>query len=263
MQTTTNIVYAHTPNTDSRLQSLDIYAPNTPEPSPLMVWIHGGGWMASDKQKDVEHKARFFTQLGYLFVSVNYRLSPKVQHPAHTQDAAQSIHWLHQNAADYGGDPHKMALMGHSSGGHIVALLGSNARFLLQAGLDPKIIRGVLVIDGVGFNVQSRMSHQNRSFSRMYAQAFGSNEADWIDASPILHVGDFTYTPPYLMLCADYRPQAPVAAQAFLEALHQANLLGEVITIPDKDHGSINEDIGKPEETINGHIERFLRESFS
>ena len=93
-------------------------------------------------------------------------------------------------------------------------------------------------------------------------QAFGSDEADGIDASPILHVGAFTYTPPYLMLCADYRPQVPVAAQAFLDALEQANLSGEVISIPNKDHGSINEDIGKPEEAINGHIERFLRECF-
>ena len=263
MQITPDVLYVNAPEAEPNLQSLDIYSPDSSDtPCPVIVWVHGGGWMTSDKQKHIEHKAAFFTQLGYVFVSVNYRLSPDVHHPAHTQDVAQSIVWLHQNVANHGGDPSRLLLMGHSAGGHIVSLLGTNARFLLEAGIDPQIILGILVIDGVGFDVQSRMKRQQQSFSHMYTQAFGSHEEGWQDASPVLHIGTHTYTPRYLMLCADHSNHAPVAAQIFWEALKEANLQADVTTISNKDHGTINEDIGKYKEVINMIIEDFLKECF-
>lgn len=263
MQITHDVLYVNIPDAEPNLQSLDIYSPDAPQNlCPVVVWVHGGGWMASDKQKHVEDKATFFTQLGYVFASVNYRLSPDVHHPAHTQDVAQSIAWLQQNVANYGGDPKRIILMGHSAGGHIVSLLGTNARFLLELGLDPQVIKGILVIDGVGFDVQARMRSQKQGFSRMYTQAFGSHEEDWQDASPILHIGTHSYTPRYLMLCADHSNHAPVAAQIFWEALKEANLQAEVTSISNKDHSTINEDIGKYKEVINMVIEDFLKECF-
>ena len=263
MRTTTNVLYVQKPDADPNLQALDIYSPDeVKEPHPVVLWVHGGGWMASDKQKEVADKASFFTELGYVFVSVNYRLSPDVQHPAHTQDVAQSIAWVHQNIASYSGNPEQIMLMGHSAGGHIVALLGTNARFLLELGLNPEIIRGVLVVDGVGFDVESRMRRQQKSFSRMYTQAFGSHEEDWADASPVLHVGMHSYSPRFLMLCADHSNQAPVAAHIFCEALDAAKIPAQVTIISNKDHGTINSDIGKYKEVINMVIEDFMKECF-
>lgn len=263
MRTTTNVLYVQQPNADPNLQSLDIYSPDDSKNShPVVLWVHGGGWMVGDKQKDVADKATFFTQLGYVFVSVNYRLSPDIQHPAHTQDVAQSIAWLHQNIASYSGNPKQFMLMGHSAGGHIVALLATNARFLLELGLDPQIIRGVLVVDGVGFDVESRMRRLQKSFSRMYTQTFGSNADDWADASPVLHVGTHNYSPRFLLLCADHSNHAPVAAHIFSEALKAAKISAQVTTISNKDHGTINEDIGKYKEVINMVIEDFLKECF-
>lgn len=263
MRISTNIIYTANPGANPLLQSLDIYAPDqTPKPCPVVAWVHGGGWLTGDKTKDVEHKASFFTQLGYIFVSINYRLSPDVAHPAHAQDVAQSIAWLHNQVINYGGDPQKMVLMGHSSGGHIVSLLGTNARFLLELGIDVQIIRGVLVIDGVGFDVQARMERLQKSFSQMYAQAFGSNPEDWRDASPIHFIGTHKYTPRYLMLCADHSNHAPVAAQMFWEMLKESNITAEVTTISNKDHSTINEDIGKHKEVINMVIQDFLKECF-
>lgn len=263
MKTIPNILYISSPNADPKRQSLDIYTPDSVDkPCPIILWVHGGGWMAGDKQKDVTHKSSFFTQLGYIFASVNYRLSPDAIHPMHTQDIAGSIAWIHQNIQDYGGDPKKIILMGHSAGGHIVSLLGTNARFLLELGLDPQIVRGIVVVDGVGFDVQSRMARLQQSFSRMYTQAFGSNADTWRDASPILHVGIHHYTPPFLLLCADHSHHAPVAAQIFWEVLKAANLNAEVTTVSNKDHGTINEDIGKHKEVINMVIEDFLKVCF-
>ena len=263
MRISTNIVYTANPGNNPQLQSLDIYAPDQSEvPCPVIVWVHGGGWLAGDKQKEVAEKATFFTELGCIFASVNYRLSPDVSHPAHTQDVAQSIAWLHNQAVNYGGNPQKIMLMGHSAGGHIVSLLGTNARFLLELGIDPQIIRGILVVDGVGFDVQARMERLPQSFSRMYAQAFGSNPEDWRDASPIHFIGTHKYTPRYLMLCADHSHHAPVAAQMFSEALQEYNVVAEVTTISNKDHSTINEDIGKHKEVINMVIQDFLKECF-
>lgn len=263
MRTTTNVLYVQKTDADPNLQALDIYSPDeVQDTQPVVLWVHGGGWMASDKQKEVADKASFFIGLGYVFVSVNYRLSPDVQHPAHTQDVAQSIAWVHQNISSYGGNPEQIMLMGHSAGGHIVALLGTNARFLLELGLNPEIIRGVLVIDGVGFDVESRMRRQQKSFSRMYTQAFGSHEEDWADASPVLHVGTHSYSPRFLMLCADHSNHAPVAAHIFCEALGAAKVPAQVTTVSNKDHGTINSDIGKYKEVINMVIEDFMKECF-
>ena len=85
-------------------QQLDVYAPTKGKKLPVVVWTHGGGWQAGDK-KDVSKKPHVFTDKGFVFVSINYRLLPDVTIKQMAGDVAKAIHWVHDHAKDYGGDP--------------------------------------------------------------------------------------------------------------------------------------------------------------
>jgi len=95
----TNIPYATVNGVDPNLLSLDIYAPSGAKDLPVMLMIHGGGWANGDKANpDVGiNKVDYFTAQGTIYVSINYRLSPDVQHPAHVQDVAAAVSWVLEN----------------------------------------------------------------------------------------------------------------------------------------------------------------------
>src|SRR6188768_3119365 len=82
-----NIKYASYPKSDPKLNMLDVYMPKKGSNSPVLIWIHGGAFAYGDKEY-VQEKAEYFTKKGYVFISINYRLSPKVTHPTHAQDVS-------------------------------------------------------------------------------------------------------------------------------------------------------------------------------
>lgn len=104
---------------------LDLYLPSPArEPLPVVVYIHGGGWLGGDKASGpdfVEH----FANDGYAMASINYRLAREAVFPAQLTDVQNAIRWLRANAATYGLDPDRIALWGSSSGGHLAALAGT------------------------------------------------------------------------------------------------------------------------------------------
>ncbi len=97
-----------------KLKKLDLYIPLKAKELPVVIWIHGGGWQVGDKS-EVHIKPKFFNGLGYIFVSVNYRLLPDVEMQTIVNDVAESIGWVHQNISDHGGDPSRLLIMGHSA----------------------------------------------------------------------------------------------------------------------------------------------------
>jgi acetyl esterase/lipase len=93
LQVTRDVVYVNRPD-NPKLQSLDIYAPKTDTPKPVMIYIHGGGWHKGDKEPGSEEKAKLLATQGWMLVSINYRLSPAITHPAHVQDVAAAVAWI-------------------------------------------------------------------------------------------------------------------------------------------------------------------------
>src|SRR5687767_4630516 len=85
-----NIKYASHPKSDPKLNMLDVYMPKKGSNSPVLIWVHGGAFAYGDKEY-VQEKAEYFTNKGYVFISINYRLSPKVVHPTHVQDVSDAI----------------------------------------------------------------------------------------------------------------------------------------------------------------------------
>jgi acetyl esterase/lipase len=107
-------------------QQLDLYMPTNQKNVPLVVFIHGGGWEHGDKFGDSLNPNNL--QLlwdGYAMASVNYRLAPAAIWPAQIQDCKAAIRWLRANAHKYGYDANRIAVMGESAGGQLVAMLGT------------------------------------------------------------------------------------------------------------------------------------------
>ncbi len=112
----------HYAEVDGKPLLLDLYLPEKPEGSPLVVWVHGGGWKSGSKQKCY---VKWLSNFGYTVASINYRLVDVAKWPAQLHDCKGAIRWLRANAKTYGYNPDCVIAAGASAGGHLVALLGT------------------------------------------------------------------------------------------------------------------------------------------
>jgi acetyl esterase/lipase len=129
-------------------QRLDVYRPAHAAPRvPVIVFWYGGSWTQGSRQ-DYRFVGAALAGLGYVVVIPDYRLYPTVRFPQFLADAAHAVAWVERHAADYGGDPHRIVLMGHSAGAHMAAMLALNDTYLLKAGADPKDLRALIGLSG-------------------------------------------------------------------------------------------------------------------
>jgi acetyl esterase/lipase len=118
---------------------LDIYKPIGKKNTPVIVWFHGGGLTGGTKSIPKE-----LLDYGYLIVSVEYRLSPKVKAPGYIEDAAAGTAWVFQNIATYGGNTQQIFLSGHSAGGYLDLMIGLENKWLAKYGISTNSIAGLL-----------------------------------------------------------------------------------------------------------------------
>lgn len=142
------------PYGDHERQVLDVFAPKDAKNLPVVFWIHGGGWQQGDKS-DVQIKPKIFNDKGLVFVSTNYRLLPNVEMETIFRDIAKSIRWVHDHIAEYGGDPNRLLVMGHSAVAQLAALMCIDDRYLKSEGLSLAIIKGCVPVDGDTYDVPS------------------------------------------------------------------------------------------------------------
>lgn len=244
-----DIQYTTQPDSPLRLNQLDIYTPGGKGPHPVLVFIHGGSWVLGDK-RNVGNKPEAFTGAGYVFVSINYRLSPAVQHPAHAQDCGAAVAWIHENIAAYGGDPKRIYVMGHSAGAHLAALISTDESYLKAAGCPLSAIRAAIVLDGGGYDIPAMVSSGEPLAKGRYERAFGKSEAVWKNASPISHVAKDKQIPPFLLVHAGGRLASRLQADELGSRLKEAGVKAELFDAPNKNHITLNRDIGgKGDET--------------
>jgi len=108
-----------------RRHRLDVYRSRLapPEKAPVMVYIHGGGWVIGDKREQGKPMMYELVARGWVCVAINYRLSPKATWPDHIVDAKRAVAWVKEHIEEFGGDPAFVAVSGGSAGGHLCALL--------------------------------------------------------------------------------------------------------------------------------------------
>ncbi|HSZ36400.1 MAG TPA: alpha/beta hydrolase [Acidimicrobiales bacterium] len=126
VQATSNIDYS---GDGSKRHRLDVYRSRLVprEHAPVMVYVHGGGWVIGDKREQGKPMMFELVARGWVCVAINYRLSPKASWPDHVVDVKQALAWVKHHIAEYGGDPGFIAISGGSAGGHLCALAALTA----------------------------------------------------------------------------------------------------------------------------------------
>ena len=131
-------------------QKLDVYVPAKAMAGarlPVVVFFYGGGWVAGERA-EYGFAARAFAARGYVAIVPDYRLVPGVRFPAFIQDGALAVKWARDHAAEFGGDPGRIAVSGHSAGSYIAAMLALDRHYLSDVGVDPRIIRAAALLSG-------------------------------------------------------------------------------------------------------------------
>lgn len=253
-----NIAYHAQDGVSPRLLSLDVYAPAKAQQLPVVVFIHGGGWRQGDKAQAVD-KGRFFAERGALLVSVNYRLSPRVQHPTHIEDVIRALAWVKAEIAAYGGDPHRIAVMGHSAGAHLAALAGVDTSRLQMAGLTPRDLKAVVCLDGAGYDIAWQVEELGSGRAGvLYRNAFGNRKEDWNDASPVVQAETAKHVPCYLLLHVGGREDSRRQSERLADAVRAAGGKAAVVAAPGKTHATINREIGRPNDPVTAIVLRVL-----
>ena len=265
MKTTRGVRYHADEVADPERLSLDVYAPGTAVPEgskgrPVMLFVHGGGWTFGDKEH-VGRKPKYFTDAGWVFVATNYRFVPEGRHPVNVEDVARAVAWTRKNVAGHSGDPDSIFLMGHSAGAHLAALVATDGRHLAKAGESLDAVRGVVLLDGAGYDVPWRMENPGgKSLEALYRRAFGDDEELWIDASPVTHVKKDVGIPPFLVTYVASRLDAGIAARRLVATLRRADVRADIYPARGKTHATINRELGMPDDAVTLQMLAFLTE---
>jgi arylformamidase len=239
-----NVAYGADP-----LQKMDIYIPAGVKRAPVIFMVHGGGWQHGDKTANdvVTNKVAYFLPHGFVFVSINYRLSPAVTPVQEAQDVASALAYFQKNAATYKASASNIVLMGHSAGGNLVTLVAAVSSYLTQ--VHAQAVLGTVVLDSGAYDVPEVMARSQ--VLPQYAQVFGKNVALEQQASPTLAID--THPAPMLLVCDSKRVHDCDDAKAFA-----AKTAGSASIYPIAlRHGDINLDVGLPN-ALTARIAQFL-----
>jgi acetyl esterase/lipase len=243
-------------------QTLDVYAPAEGKGHPVVFWIHGGGWQVGDK-RDADVKPQALTDRGYVFVSTNYRLFPKATIGEMAGDVAKAIRWTRDHAAEFGGDPAKFFVTGHSAGAQLAALVCIDGRYLEAEGMKLSAIKGCIPVDGDTFDVPVQVATVEDKRAKSYRTKFGDG-ASQKDLSPISHVAKGKGIPPVLILHVAGHPETGAQSRSLVEALRLAEVEAAAYPAEGKAHVSINADLGTPGDLATkamlDFIERHLKD---
>lgn len=232
-------------------QTLDLYRPTKATRAPILIMVHGGGWWRGDKANPavVDNKVGHWIPEGYILASVNYRTVPKADPLAQAADVAEAVAFVQAHAGEWGGDPARVVLMGHSAGAHLVVLLAAAPQLAARAGVEPWL--GTIALDSAAYDVVKIMRSRHLD---LYDRAFGTDEQLWRAASPTLRLD--RAPAPLLLACSTRRVDACPQAEAF--AAKVRSMHGRAAILPlDMTHGDINGLLGTGGE-YTGQVDAFL-----
>ncbi|MEJ7591761.1 MAG: alpha/beta hydrolase [Planctomycetaceae bacterium] len=246
-------------------QVLDVYAPPEAKNLPVVFWIHGGGWQEGDKTS-VQLKPKAFVDKGFVFVSTNYRLLPDVEMETIFRDIAKSMHWVHDHIAEYGGDPNRILVMGHSAGAQLAALICIDDRYLKAEGLSLAGIKGCVPVDGDTYDVPAiietaetrcRVHHQPQA-KIGHREKFGNDPAKHLDYSAVTHVAKGKGIPQFLILFVADHPDTSAQAQRLSAVLNGSGISATLFGGKETTHTRINENLGQPDDPATIALFQFV-----
>lgn len=232
-----NITYLTANNFDAKL---DVYSRmDASEPQPTLIWIHGGGWTGGNKESQIFSLLPYM-EMGWNVVNVEYRLARVSLAPAAVEDCLCALRWVIGNAKQYGFDTNKLVVSGGSAGGHLAL---TTAMIPASAGLDRQCpgteqLKVAAVVDWYGItDVADLLDGVN---IKTYAVQWLGSMPNRVDVAK--RVSPLTYVrsglPPIISIQGDADPVVPYSHSVRLQqALKQAGVDGELVTIPGGKHG--------------------------
>ena len=218
---------------DDKRHRLDLYRRRDLAPharAPVLLQIHGGGWVIGDKRQQAQPLMRHLAARGWVCVAANYRRSPRATFPDHLVDCKRALAWIREHVAEHGGDPEFVAVTGGSAGGHLaslVALTANDARW--QPGFESVDTRVAACVSMYGvYDFLDRHGVRGRASLRPFLQRFvmKCSPAEcrdlWEAASPIAQV--HADAPPFFVVHGGHDTLAWVEdARWFVEALREVS----------------------------------------
>jgi acetyl esterase/lipase len=237
-------------------QRLDLFLP-TGTNWPVFIFVHGGNWDAGDKDLRVGgadvygNIGRFYATRGVGVAVINYRLQPTVNWREQVADVAAATAWVHTHIAEYGGNPNRIFLGGHSAGAQLachVALLSS------------LVISGVISVSGAGLDVADQKTYDLGAKRAYYADRFGNDSPRKIwarEASPITYIT--SNAPPFLILYAAGESRAlQRQSQRLREVLENEHVSSRLIVVPGQSHARIVLTLSRTDRTAADAILHFI-----
>ena len=223
---------------------LRLYRPaGVAQPSPVLVYYHGGGWVIGDLDThDVVCRA-LAVQANCAVVAVDYRMGPEHRFPAAVDDCLAATLWLHQQAGKLGLDPHRFALGGDSAGGNLAAVMALALRdgastlqpklqLLIYPATDMRLLSPSHTHNGQGY----MLTRDSITYFRGHYIADEAEHHDW-RASPLLHP-NLADLPPALVLTAGFDPLRDEGLQ-YADALSAAGVPTQYLCFERQIHGFI------------------------
>lgn len=261
MRVERDIAYAE-PRNERNL--LDIYKPAAGSNRPVVVWVHGGGWMRGSKDS-MDHKPAAFVERGFVFVPVNYRFIPDVTMEVIVRDVAKSVGRVHRNIARHGGDPGRIFLMGHSAGAQLAALLCTDSRYIEAEGVPRASLKGCVPVDGDTYDVPLQVATataRRKSLNQPppkwgHPEKFG-NLAQQRELSAVNHVAPNRGIPPFLILHVADHTDTTAQAYRLWAALDQAGIPATIFGAEGSDHSKLDRDLGAQGDPATQALYEFL-----
>ena len=233
-------------------QRFDVYVPRGARNAPVVLMVHGGAWRTGDKRSRgvVGRKVERWSRAGIVVISVNYRMLPKTDPVEQARDVARALAAAQGRLSEWGGDPTRVVLMGHSAGAHLVALLDANPALATSLGARPWL--GTVILDSAALDVEQTMTLPHLP---LYTKAFGSDRAYWREVSPQHQLS--AGAKPMLLVCSSRRRDSCAAATRLAAKAATLKVRAEVLPVP-KSHAAIDAELGAPGEYTDA-VETFLR----
>ncbi len=206
-------------------QRLDLFLPDTSSPR-LLLFVHAGAWQGGDKEQ-YHALGELLSGFGYAVALPNHRLAPEYPYPAAIEDVAAATASVLHTCAESGIQSEGILLGGHSSGGHLAALLAVHPRYQPEAS-----VAGVIAISGV-YDLPPYFE-----LGGYLGPVFGTDPRVWEDASPLRHLAPGA--PPFFLAHAEHDyPGAGEQAEAMASGLQRCGGHAKVTRVPGRNHVTI------------------------
>jgi acetyl esterase/lipase len=248
------------PFSDRSDVTLDLFSPEEGDRHPVLIFVHGGGWNSYDKELFTPVAMQLLPQ-EMVVVIPDYTLYPGANYVQMAREVADATAWVLENIEQYGGDPARVFLSGHSAGAHLSGLVAYDSTWLAETGHSPDELRGWIGLSGV-YDVAAHEAHRSSlGLESPVMTAVMEGPANFASASPISYASGFGAGRAALIHGAADETVPLAESERMYAALVEAGFRSELIVYPGAGHSDfLFGALGDDEAPVIADIGRIVHE---